>query len=508
MKNKNTDNKSWEEYCLEYQLDDSSKFYAWQKYLWAKNASGGFVVDLSKKNIQRCEELYRKNPDDFNNCLRLFLLKLFSGQKFQCIPSRILQFIEKRGTLVISHIGWLLGEDEKIYQSIKPYIPQLNNFLLCLNDIKPNLFKDIVYDFEEAWYTLRPLSRIVEISDIFENSIDLESILSIEVGDILAEGGEECYALAEYCYKTHKWVEAFCLFEKIKIACKFYDGGKVCISGDIFKNLVTEKPTMKIIKERSSESFKKAIKAGEQDKLYHIIVRINEQKEKHGKQLIEQAEDIEKHQLVSRIFYKMQHGYYNEANEIWKKIDKDWIKKMGGDPKSTTKYLKEKNFKKVFDSLHSECNDIRHEMETKLRDFIVTELKKHYGERDTDWWEQGIPEKIRENSKDRIDAQGYRWKKENFLDFIDYQAIICDKDNWCNIFKIYFGSKKNSGKEARRQTSFLRRIVLIRNDISHSRPLYKDSIKKLKESKAIFNKIYKRWEKIAKGLKQKNYPAQ
>jgi hypothetical protein len=120
--------------------------------------------------------------------------------------------------------------------------------------------------------------------------------------------------------------------------------------------------------------------------------------------------------------------------------------------------------------------------ELEIRNFIEVNLKMHYKEA---WWEEGIPEIIKNKVSNRItDRQKQDPKidanKMNFLDFSDYSSIILRKRNWSSVFVKYFPDKKSLDYP-------LEKLRIIRNDISHVRvqpddlnrySIYIDDIKK------------------------------
>ncbi len=88
-------------------------------------------------------------------------------------------------------------------------------------------------------------------------------------------------------------------------------------------------------------------------------------------------------------------------------------------------------------------NNLISDFELKIREFIEQQLRKLYRE---DWWNQGIPENIREiaekrkERKKRIEPKR-KYDAIDFLNFWDYNNIILYKKNWNNIFREFFREK-------------------------------------------------------------------
>ena len=114
-------------------------------------------------------------------------------------------------------------------------------------------------------------------------------------------------------------------------------------------------------------------------------------------------------------------------------------------------------------------NRLISEFESKIREFIKNQLEKSFGE---DWWNQGIPQNIREmaetrkSNKQKVEPKRL-YNTIDFLNFWDYNNIILYKKNWNNIFKEFFREKYVV------QAPF-EKISNIRNDIAHNRFMEED----------------------------------
>ncbi len=109
-------------------------------------------------------------------------------------------------------------------------------------------------------------------------------------------------------------------------------------------------------------------------------------------------------------------------------------------------------------------NNLISDFELTIRQFIKNQLKKHFSE---DWWNQGIPSKIRKDaevlkSKKEIIEPKRTYQVIDFLTFMDYSNIILNKKNWNNIFSDFFNQKYIF------QAPF-EKLTYIRNDLAHNR---------------------------------------
>lgn len=124
----------------------------------------------------------------------------------------------------------------------------------------------------------------------------------------------------------------------------------------------------------------------------------------------------------------------------------------------------------------SKAYEIIKNLEDSLRKLIEDELSQI----SSNWWEERIPEKIREkaenrklNSESNVFPRGQNYPKISYVDFPDYEKIITDENNWMDVFQTIFGDEISiAGK--------FRDLRPIRNDISHSRDLNKKDGERLR----------------------------
>lgn len=85
------------------------------------------------------------------------------------------------------------------------------------------------------------------------------------------------------------------------------------------------------------------------------------------------------------------------------------------------------------------------EIEIKLQNSIIEELKQQYGDQENLWWYEGIPTTIRTKSTARMEEdKNKRGGREFYFDLIDYKKIILD--NWQLFENIYGFGKGNKDK--------------------------------------------------------------
>ncbi|MGN6297572.1 MAG: DGQHR domain-containing protein [Ginsengibacter sp.] len=103
------------------------------------------------------------------------------------------------------------------------------------------------------------------------------------------------------------------------------------------------------------------------------------------------------------------------------------------------------------------------EIEIKLQDYIISELRSQYGSDDDIWWYEGIPTQIRTKATQRMEEdKNKRGGKEYYFDLIDYKKIIVD--NW-QIFENTLGFGKGN-KDKR--TEWIGFINEIRKIVAHA----------------------------------------
>ena len=107
-------------------------------------------------------------------------------------------------------------------------------------------------------------------------------------------------------------------------------------------------------------------------------------------------------------------------------------------------------------------------LETQLREFIDERMTRAYG---TDWPKHRLPndlyESWQEKKRKAKEAGGEEWPLVSYADFTDYERVICKRDNWREIFAVFFG-RSESVRES------FQRLYPIRLDTMHARSITQD----------------------------------
>ena len=103
-------------------------------------------------------------------------------------------------------------------------------------------------------------------------------------------------------------------------------------------------------------------------------------------------------------------------------------------------------------------------IEPMIGNFIELQLKKDFGEHNKNWWIQGIPHPVQKKCAERRIDGGSSEPEENFLDPLDYEAII--KKN-SELLLLYFTppGQENAGKSIK--LSWIKKFNKIRQKYSH-----------------------------------------
>lgn len=122
------------------------------------------------------------------------------------------------------------------------------------------------------------------------------------------------------------------------------------------------------------------------------------------------------------------------------------------------------------------AREIIDRVEQRLQSVVIDELKANLGENESEWWMEGVPEKIRLDARVRWEQdKGKRGGTERYLNLIDYRTIIVR--NWA-IFQGLLAYGKGS-KDAR--TEWIARLNEVRKIVMHSSSGQHVSVDKLEE---------------------------
>ena len=101
------------------------------------------------------------------------------------------------------------------------------------------------------------------------------------------------------------------------------------------------------------------------------------------------------------------------------------------------------------------------EIQLIVADYLISTLKKEFGEEETEWWSQGVPRAIRQKVVQRREDDPDRPPFEKCFDLIDYKKVILD--NW----KL-FGDKYSRGKGNKNtKMSWMDELNTIRRKVAH-----------------------------------------
>jgi len=96
-----------------------------------------------------------------------------------------------------------------------------------------------------------------------------------------------------------------------------------------------------------------------------------------------------------------------------------------------------------------------------VADYLISTLKKEFGEEETEWWLQGVPRAIRQKVVQRREDDPDRPPFEKCFDLLDYKKVILD--NW----KL-FGDKYSRGKGNKNtKMSWMDKLNTIRRKVAH-----------------------------------------
>jgi DNA sulfur modification protein DndB len=129
-------------------------------------------------------------------------------------------------------------------------------------------------------------------------------------------------------------------------------------------------------------------------------------------------------------------------------------------PEGLERYLEEEKAQ-----TNTRSKEIIDRIETTLQKVILEELKREFGEDESEWWIEGVPKTVRvEVGKRYEDDDGKRGSKEHYFDLIHYRKIATD--HW-DIFKDLLGFGK-PGASKERATAWMNELNEKRKIVSHA----------------------------------------
>lgn len=180
------------------------------------------------------------------------------------------------------------------------------------------------------------------------------------------------------------------------------------------------------------------------------------------------------------------------------KVDDDCFRMMSiineANPNFTSKELEDHKNRR--DTLGTQQAKVMiDEINTIIFDDVVATLRDIYGERERDWWMQGIPTVVKtrcDNQYNKTDGTSERWRQ---LSLTDYPEIVLWPKNW-EVFKDYYNF---SGRGKRSDAvSWIVRLNKAKSVVDHAErgPLSRDEVDFVKRIHSLANTHIKGEEKV------------
>ena len=120
-----------------------------------------------------------------------------------------------------------------------------------------------------------------------------------------------------------------------------------------------------------------------------------------------------------------------------------------------------------------EARDLIDKIQRMLFENVFDKLKKHFGEKESEWWAQGVPPGVRENCAKLRENDPERKNIEQYITLIDYYNIAAH--NW-SLFESDLAFTKDGGKD--KKLSWIKDLNKIRNKTHHVEkwPLSKEEV--------------------------------
>ena len=106
------------------------------------------------------------------------------------------------------------------------------------------------------------------------------------------------------------------------------------------------------------------------------------------------------------------------------------------------------------------------EIEDSIRNVTLTVLKTKFGEDDSGWWRQGVPQTVRSTAASRSETSVEGGSPDNYLDLIDYKKIAEQTKVWRDFERHWTVDRSLRSKSDRLQ--WMDRLNTIRNRLYHS----------------------------------------
>jgi DGQHR domain-containing protein len=129
------------------------------------------------------------------------------------------------------------------------------------------------------------------------------------------------------------------------------------------------------------------------------------------------------------------------------------------DPQGLQQYIKSQDT-----ANNPQAYSIISELEKTIMNYIVYKLKERYGEDISQWWHEGIPNKVSDPAWERATSAGEYHNPEKYLSFIDWEDIILKN---FDIFENQFTLKAKPNDSKQKKISWFSKVNEIRNIVSH-----------------------------------------
>ena len=106
------------------------------------------------------------------------------------------------------------------------------------------------------------------------------------------------------------------------------------------------------------------------------------------------------------------------------------------------------------------------EIEDAIRNVTLTVLKTKYGEDESGWWRQGVPQTVRSSAASMSETSVEGGKPDNYLGLIDYKKIAEQSTVWRDFERYWTVDRSLRSKSDRLE--WMNRLNAIRNRLSHS----------------------------------------
>ncbi|MCD4808248.1 MAG: DGQHR domain-containing protein [Methanococcoides sp.] len=104
------------------------------------------------------------------------------------------------------------------------------------------------------------------------------------------------------------------------------------------------------------------------------------------------------------------------------------------------------------------------ELEKAIMNYVVDKLKERYGEDISQWWHEGIPNKVRDPAWERATSSGEYRYPEKYLSFIDWEDIIHKN---LDLFENQFTMNAKPNDSRKKKLAWFSKVNDIRNVVSH-----------------------------------------